>query len=73
MVRHSITWSLKFRYLVFVAAIALMGFGIVQLRNMPVDIFTPKDWWGGAVADVRSGLHPTQTGCVKRSAGTSEG
>ncbi len=38
MVRHSITWSLKFRYLVFVAAIALMGFGIVQLRNMPVDI-----------------------------------
>ena len=38
--------------------------------NMPVDVFTPKDWWGGAVADVRAGLHPTQTGCVKKSAGT---
>jgi hypothetical protein len=36
--------------------------------NLPVNAFTAKDWWGGALglkADVRVGLHPTQTGCVK--------
>ena len=39
--------------------------------NMPVDAFKQKDWWGGALglpADVRVGLHPTQTKCVKDSA-----
>ncbi|MDP3843380.1 MAG: PilC/PilY family type IV pilus protein [Oxalobacteraceae bacterium] len=36
--------------------------------NMPVDAFAPKDWWGGALglpADVRVGLHPTETSCVR--------
>jgi Neisseria PilC beta-propeller domain len=44
--------------------------------NMPVDAFAQKDWWGGALglpADVRVGLHPTQTGCVKSAAGGSDG
>jgi hypothetical protein len=44
--------------------------------NMPVDAFAQKDWWGGALglpADVRVGLHPTQTGCVKESAGSTDG
>ena len=44
--------------------------------NMPVDTFAQKDWWGGALglpADVRVGLHPTQTGCVKASAGSTDG
>ena len=41
--------------------------------NMPVDAFAQKDWWGGALglpADVRVGLHPTQTGCVNDSKNT---
>lgn len=44
--------------------------------NMPTDAFTPKDWWAGALglpADVRVGLHPTQTGCVNRNAGATDG
>ena len=35
--------------------------------NLPVDAFTPKDWWGGVnglAADVRVGLHPTEPRCV---------
>ena len=35
--------------------------------NLPVDAFTPKDWWGGVnglPADVRVGLHPTEPRCV---------
>lgn len=39
--------------------------------NMPTDALTAKDWWGNG--DVRSGLHPTQTGCVKKAAGTTDG
>lgn len=35
--------------------------------NMPVDAFTPKNWWGDGTTP-RSGLHPTVTGCVKSSA-----
>ena len=44
--------------------------------NMPPDAFAQKDWWGGALglpADVRVGLHPTKTGCVKQSAGSTDG
>ena len=44
--------------------------------NMPPDAFAPKDWWGGALglpADVRVGLHPTKTGCVKSAAGSNDG
>ncbi|MFZ5523461.1 MAG: pilus assembly protein [Pseudomonadota bacterium] len=44
--------------------------------NMPVDAFTAKNWWNGALglaADVRVGLHPTQTGCVKSSKGVTDG
>ncbi len=44
--------------------------------NMPPDAFAQKDWWGGALglpADVRVGLHPTQTGCVNKSAGSTDG
>ena len=32
--------------------------------NMPVDAFTVKDWWGGATADSRVGLHPDSPQCV---------
>lgn len=41
--------------------------------NLPVDALTAKDWWGGATADVRAGLHPTVTGCVKKAAGATDG
>ncbi len=53
-----------------VTAYPLRSFAV----NMPVDAFVAKDWWAGApiglsatVAppDVRVGLHPTQTGCVR--------
>ena len=39
--------------------------------NMPVDAFTPKDWWSGVnslAADVRVGLLPTEPRCVWDSA-----
>jgi Neisseria PilC beta-propeller domain len=39
--------------------------------NMPVDALTAKNWWGNG--DVRAGLHPTKTGCVKSSAGSTDG
>lgn len=39
--------------------------------NMPVDALTPKDWWGNG--DVRVGLHPTVTDCVKKAAGDYDG
>lgn len=39
--------------------------------NMPIDALTSKDWWGNG--DVRTGLHPTVTGCVKKAAGTTDG
>jgi Neisseria PilC beta-propeller domain len=40
--------------------------------NMPADaLMPPKDWWGNG--DVRAGLHPTVTGCVKESAGSNDG
>ena len=39
--------------------------------NMPIDALTSKDWWGNG--DVRAGLHPTQTGCVKKAAGATDG
>lgn len=38
--------------------------------NMPVNAFTPKDWWGGAnglPADVRVGLIPNEPRCVYQS------
>ena len=38
--------------------------------NLPVNAFVQKDWWGGYLglaADVRAGLHPTKTDCVKQS------
>lgn len=44
--------------------------------NMPVDAFTPRNWWNGALglpADIRSGLHPTEYGCMVASAGTHDG
>ena len=40
--------------------------------NMPVDTFTPKDWWANAggsgfvAGNTRVGLQPTQTACVNR-------
>ncbi len=39
--------------------------------NMPADALTAKNWWGNG--DVRVGLHPTKTGCVRDSAGTADG
>jgi len=38
MLRGIVGWSLKFRFLVVVIAAAVIAFGIVQLRNMPVDV-----------------------------------
>ena len=38
MLRGIIGWSLNFRFLVVVLAVALMAFGIARLRDMPVDI-----------------------------------
>ena len=38
MIRGIIAWSLKFRFLVVVVAVALVVYGIIQLRDMPVDI-----------------------------------
>ena len=38
--------------------------------NMPVDAFSPRDWWGGVnglPADVRVGLLPTEPRCVYQS------
>jgi Neisseria PilC beta-propeller domain len=39
--------------------------------NMPVNALTSLDWWGNG--DVRAGLHPTVTGCVKAAAGANDG
>ena len=39
--------------------------------NMPKDAFEAKDWSG--TGDVRAGLHPTQTGCVRNRWPTSNG
>ena len=38
MIRGIIAWSLKFRFLVIAVAAGLIVFGILQLRDMPVDI-----------------------------------
>lgn len=39
--------------------------------NFPVDALSAKDWWGNG--DVRAGLHPTSTGCVKKAEGDKDG
>jgi hypothetical protein len=39
--------------------------------NMPLNALSARDWWGNG--DVRVGLHPTQTGCVKEAAGNRDG
>src|SRR6266568_1486850 len=39
MMRWIVTSSLKFRFLVLALAVALMYFGIGQLRHMPIDVF----------------------------------
>lgn len=44
--------------------------------NMPIDAFDAKDWWNGYLglpSDVRVGLHPTQTGCVKAAKNATDG
>jgi CzcA family heavy metal efflux pump len=38
MIRGIVKWSLQFRFLVVIVAVALMVFGITQFRNMPVDV-----------------------------------
>ena len=38
--------------------------------NMPVDTFSPKNWWG-AGGDVRAGLVPSATGCVHNMSDTN--
>src|SRR4030065_2557690 len=38
MLRGIVGWSLQFRFLVVVGAVALMDRGVGQLRNMPVDV-----------------------------------
>ncbi|MCB9265576.1 MAG: efflux RND transporter permease subunit [Lewinellaceae bacterium] len=39
MLRSIVKSSLRFRYLVIAIAVAMMYFGIKQIRNMPVDVF----------------------------------
>ena len=39
MMRWIVGSSLKFRYIVVALAVAMMSFGIVQLRKTPVDVF----------------------------------
>jgi hypothetical protein len=39
--------------------------------NMPPDALTPKDWWGSG--DVRSGLQPTSSGCVRDGKDETDG
>ncbi|MGH8897067.1 MAG: efflux RND transporter permease subunit [Egibacteraceae bacterium] len=39
MMRRIVGSSLKFRFLVVAGAAAMMFFGVMQLRNMPVDVF----------------------------------
>lgn len=41
--------------------------------NMPPDALSVKNWSGASPADLRPGLHPTQTGCVKDSNGSPAG
>lgn len=38
MIRGIVKWALQFRFLVIVVAVALIVFGITQLRSMPVDV-----------------------------------
>lgn len=38
MIRGIVGWSLQFRFLILVVAMALIAFGVTQLRNMPVDV-----------------------------------
>ncbi len=38
MLRGIIRWSLRFRFLVIVLAVALIAFGVARLRDMPVDV-----------------------------------
>ncbi|HLF27993.1 MAG TPA: efflux RND transporter permease subunit [Anaerolineae bacterium] len=38
MIRGIVGWALQFRFLVVVIAVALVAFGVGQLRNMPVDV-----------------------------------
>lgn len=38
MIRGIVGWSLQFRFLILVVAVALIAFGVTQLRNMPVDV-----------------------------------
>ena len=37
--RSVISSSLRFRFLVLIVAVALIAFGIVQLRTMPIDVY----------------------------------
>ena len=39
MMRWIVGSSLRFRFLVVALAAGMMGFGIVQVRNTPVDVF----------------------------------
>jgi len=41
MIHGMIAWSLRSRFLVIVLAVALMVFGIIQIRHMPVDALEP--------------------------------
>jgi CzcA family heavy metal efflux pump len=38
MIRGIVKWSLQFRFLVLVLAVALIAFGVARLRDMPVDV-----------------------------------
>src|SRR5512136_1944362 len=38
MIRGIVGWSLRSRFVLVVVAVALMVFGVAQVRNMPVDV-----------------------------------
>src|SRR3712207_4532872 len=39
MLRRTVKWSLKFRYIVLAIGVGLVYFGVARLREMPIDVF----------------------------------
>ena len=61
MMRWIVQTSLKFRYLVVAAAVALMVFGMGQLRAMPVDVFPEFAPPRVEIQTICLGLSPAET------------
>ena len=61
MMRWIVQTSLKFRYLVVASAVALMVFGMGQLRAMPVDVFPEFAPPRVEIQTICLGLSPAET------------